>query len=642
MGKLFSFLIPSSNVPLPARQLVYITNILSVICSALTLILFSILYGLFGWLSSFTYTLLAALTFLSVTLINRKNWNVGRLVFCLTPAWMTLFITIYGKTIESDQSYITFFDSRFILLAATILPAIVFKLKERVKITFCLASTFICLSFYDPIHNAIGVGYYQRGFSAPSYYYINFITIISYFVLAFGIVVLKSLTEKAEQDATVLINEKDRINQQLVTQNEELQKKQGELSANREMLQQANTLIDEQQQKLIIYNTHLQALVVEKSKSLIQSNQELAKHNNELQQFSYTISHNLRGPVARLLGLSTMIKSSQNEAEQKQILNFIYQSTLDLDGVLRDLNHIIDIRYELYSVREKVILQEEWNKVLNILGENVVTGCKLLVAFDKAPFVYTIRAMLHSILYNLLSNAIKYRAPDRPLIVKVSSYQNENNEVILEVEDNGLGIDLPSQQQNVFKLYKRFHTHVMGKGLGLFLVKTQVETLNGEITVSSQINIGTLFRITLPIPPTVDKQIFFESKAAKLYYDANLNNTVLIWKKGVTSPEYRDAFESLLKTLKTYNTPGWIADLRLQGQVTEQDQIWFLTYVLPEAVRNGLKRIGAIGFKDPVRASYYEKMTKKVTEFGIDLQVFSTFDEAHQWMESYLFAKATV
>lgn len=81
--------------------------------------------------------------------------------------------------------------------------------------------------------------------------------------------------------------------------------------------------------------------------------------------------------------------------------------------------------------------------------------------------------------------------------------------------------------------------------------------------------------MTIPIPPNVSKQVFFESNAAKIYYDADINNTVIVWKRNITALEYRKAFQTVLHTLKTYNTPGWVADLRLQGVVPIEEQQWF-------------------------------------------------------------------
>lgn len=647
MRTIISFLAPGKGVPENLQQYVFITNILSLTLSVLTVILMTILYLLFG-VEVTTYMIFGvAVLFLFVILLNRLSFfNTGRLIFCLVPVWLTLFISIYGKMVNPQQSEIVYFDSRYILLATVILPAVVFRLNERVKIITCFVSTFICLAFFDPLHNMLEIGYYQRGFTSISYYYINYVTLISFLIIFSGVMVLKWITEKAELTSIHSLKQKDDLNQQLKeqnlkliklnteveAQNEELHQQQEELSASRELLEGANTLIHEQKERLVKYNEMLKDLVEQKSTDLIKANEELVKHNNELRQFSYTVSHNLRGPVARLLGLTNLLNSGLPAEENHKMMEFLHQSTSELDTILKDLNLIIDIRNDLYRVREKVMLEDEFSKAISILGENVKPEFKIVTNFVSAPYLFVIRAMLQSILYNLLSNAIKYRSPERMLRVDIKSYSHSEKETILEIRDNGLGIDLEKQRSNVFKLYKRFHTHMQGKGLGLYLVKTQVEALNGKIEVESEINNGTFFKLTFITPEAVDRQVFFESEAAQLYYDAHLNNTVIIWKRNITSIEYRNAFETVLQTLKTYRTPGWIADLRNQGTVLQEDQLWFVTNVVPEAVRNGLKRIATIGFNDPIRKDYYDRMIVKSAELGVTLRVFNSMEESMAWM----------
>lgn len=607
-----------------------------------------ILVALFG-VGTTTYMIFGvALLFLLVITLNRFSlFNASRLIFCLSPVWLTLFISMYGKIVNPEQSDIIYFDSRYILLATVILPAVVFRLKERAKILTCFVSIFICLTLFDPLHNLFGIGYYQRGFTALSYYYINYVILISFLAILIGVVVLKWITEKAEANSALALKQKDELNLQLKeqnlklvnlnsefeAQNEEMQQQQEEINASRDKLEEANELIHEQTKKLVQYNESLKDLVKEKSVELVKANEELIKHNNELRQFSYTVSHNLRGPVARLLGLTNLLGRGLPEAENVKMMDYLHQSTLELDTILQDLNLIIDIRNDLYRVREKVILEEEYQKAISILGENIKSEFKITTDFSAAPHLFVIRAMLQSILYNLISNAIKYRSPDRSLNITLKSYAQSERETVLEIRDNGLGIDLKKQSNNVFKLYKRFHTHMQGKGLGLYLVKTQVEALNGKIEIESEINYGTFFKLTFTKPEAVNKQVFFESEAAQLYYDADINNTVVIWKKNITSIEYRNAFETLLQTLKTYRTPGWIADLRNQGIVTQEDQLWFVTNVVPEAVRHGLKRIGTIGFHDPIRKDYYERMIAKSAELGVMLRVFDSMEEAVAWMQ---------
>ncbi len=650
MQSAFKFLLPSSLVPEPLRQGVHITNILALILFVLTIFLFYVLFSLFGWSATSGFIIAVACIFLLTIIANRTYYNFGRLLFCLAPVYLTLFITLYGKEAERYHSYITYFDSRFILLVTTIFPAIVFKLYERTKIGVCLASTFICLIFFDPIHSAFGLGYFQRGFDLPSYNYINYITFICYLVLLFGVFTLKGIMERAEQQAQRSFHELNFINNQLISKNQdltqlnrameihqtEMHRQQEEIKTSREKLTEANRLVNEHQQKLLSYNLELEKTVLEKSADLIATNEELVRHNNELQQFSYTISHNLRGPVARLLGLTNLLDKPISMAEKEVIGSLISKSGRELDEVLKDLSLIIDIRNDLYRVREKISFEEEWRKAFSMLQDQVRPGYKIDVDFSEAPDTYSIRAMIQSILFNLLSNAIKYRNPEIGLQIKVRTYGISGTDIVLKISDNGLGFNVEGQKENLFKLYKRFHTHVDGKGLGLYLIKTQLDTLGGKIDIESAINRGTAFTITLPVPIDVSKQVFFESEAAQIYYDANLNNTVIIWKKDITSIEYRRAFQTVLHTLKTYHTPGWIADLRLQGIVPDEDQIWFLKMVLPEAASAGLKRVAAVGFTDPIRSKYYDRMISKSADLNITLKVFDSLEEAINWMASFI------
>lgn len=646
----FKYLLPTQLASRSLQQGVFVTNILSTLFSVLTFILFYILYYLFGWSETSVYVIAIGVLFLSIPLINRWNYHVGRLLFCLVPVYLTLIISVYGKMQEPQYSYITYFDSRFIILVTTILPVLSFAFEERMKIIICMGSTLLVLIFFDPIHNYFQLGYFQRGFNASSYYYINYITLISFFVLAFGVITLKFITNRAEKRVTKANQELNTINQELLDRNtelvelnhsmmlqsEELLRQKKEIQESRELLAEANLLISKQQEKLVQSNQQLARMVEDKSADLLRTNEELVRHNNELRQFSYTVSHNLRGPVARLLGLTDLFHRLSEEEEKQEVSLMIQKSGLELDEVLKDLNLIIDLRNDLYQVREKIQFETEWKKTLSILKEQIRPGYTIQAKFDEAPFIYSIRAMIQSILYNLVSNAIKYRNPERNLEIQISSHQLVDQSIVLRVQDNGLGMDLNTQRQNIFKLYRRFHTHVDGKGLGLYLVKTQVDTLGGSIEIDSELNRGTTFMIRFPFPKDISHQIFFESEAAQIYYDAEINNTVIVWRKNITSLEYRRAFQAVLHTLKTYHTPGWIADLRLQGVVSDADQFWFMNTVIPEAVRCGLKRIAAVGFSDPIRKMYYERMVEKTKAEGIALMVFDNLENAHLWMEGFL------
>jgi light-regulated signal transduction histidine kinase (bacteriophytochrome) len=231
---------------------------------------------------------------------------------------------------------------------------------------------------------------------------------------------------------------------------------------------------------------------------LRRTNEELVKYNQELLQFSYTVSHNLRGPVARLLGLSELAQAEDELEKAKNWVNLISKTTGDLDIIIKDISKLLDLRNEPNQYRENVDLEREWQQSTSLLAD-VLSGDEIIVShFAAFPGLNTVRAFIQSVFYNLLSNAIKFRSPDRTLKVTATSRYDEGN-LIIEITDNGLGFDTHLHKEKLFKLYKRFHTHVAGRGLGLYLIKAQLDVLHGKIEVESRLDYGSVFRISIPV-----------------------------------------------------------------------------------------------------------------------------------------------
>lgn len=436
---------------------------------------------------------------------------------------------------------------------------------------------------------------------------------------------VKEITEKNEeiQAQSEILTESNnalhRLNVRIAEQREEIQ-------AQAEELIESNQVINK-------LNDHLQDEVEKKSYDLVQTNEELVRHNNELLQFSYTVSHNLRGPVARILGINNLIALSDNAGERENYLQLLNQVALDLDSVLKDLNLIIDTRNAVFKVRERIRLEDEWQKCLSLLEDYIFPDFVIKTDFSEEPYVYSIRAMIQNVFYNLLSNAIKYRSPDRQLKISVRSFTKDGY-VGIEVNDNGLGIDLNRHGENVFKLYRRFHTHVAGKGLGLYLMKTQIEVLKGKIQLNSALNVGTTFTILVPGMEDIQNQMFFENECAQLYYDARTNCINIVWKRTITTKEYRETYETLLQTVRVFHSPGWIADLRNQGTVDDSDRVWFLESVLPEAARYGLRRNAIIRHQDHPNSVNILRGIEQAKELGIEARIFDSMEEAKVWMQA--------
>ncbi|HTA27032.1 MAG TPA: PAS domain-containing protein [Bacteroidia bacterium] len=225
---------------------------------------------------------------------------------------------------------------------------------------------------------------------------------------------------------------------------------------------------------------------------------DLIQRNKDLEQFSYIISHNLRLPVANILGLVNNFSVHElPRIEQKEILSAIYVSVRRLDDVVMDLNKILNTRHGESESKQQVKFSDILNDTKVGLGYLIKKENVLIESdFKRTDSLFTVKSYLSSIFHNLILNSIKFHQPAlTPHITIVS--EKKGNKIILTFRDNGLGIDLTKNSDGLFGLYKRFHSHENGKGMGLFMVKAQVESLGGKITVRSEVNRGTCFTIEL-------------------------------------------------------------------------------------------------------------------------------------------------
>ncbi len=228
-------------------------------------------------------------------------------------------------------------------------------------------------------------------------------------------------------------------------------------------------------------------------------NHELVQQNQRLNQYSHIISHNLRGPIVTLLGLVTLFEQNKDSVFREEVISHIKTSSLHLDAIIKDLNLILSQPGKDLN-KTDVNLQEELQIVKDLLkGQIEAIEISIHTDFSKLQHLYTVKSFLQSILLNLLSNSIKYKKKDQPLKIDIHTRVTPDLQVCLTFADNGMGFDLEKNKDKVFNIYKRFHPHIEGKGLGLHLVKTQVELMGGRIEVETSVNSGATFRIYLGI-----------------------------------------------------------------------------------------------------------------------------------------------
>ncbi|MEJ1241998.1 ATP-binding protein [Chryseolinea sp. T2] len=322
---------------------------------------------------------------------------------------------------------------------------------------------------------------------------------------------LASQKEDLERQVAARTNDIVEQNREIIAQNEEIRQHneqimlhQKEIDRQRidvldknERLQEAYETIERQNLIIQQKNRELMAEVDHQTQYLRMKNQELAEQNARLEQFAYIISHNLRAPMARLVGLASVLRKSGDEEEKSDIIDLMVRSTADFDEVFRDLSMILSIQKLSPAVYTTIPLDQVTQKVMNQLSSEIRdTSVEVKTDFSEVPLLHSLPQYVESIFFNLISNSIKYRSPDRSPIINVRS-RRDNGSTQIIFSDNGLGIDLNRHRDTVFNLYKRFHFHVEGKGLGLYLVRTQVEALGGTIRIESDPKIGSIFTISL-------------------------------------------------------------------------------------------------------------------------------------------------
>lgn len=244
----------------------------------------------------------------------------------------------------------------------------------------------------------------------------------------------------------------------------------------------------------------IQRDVTEEKKQEVEKEQlikELTQNNKDLQQFSYITSHNLRAPLSNLTGLLNLIEDIPIENhELKEIIDGFNKSTHLLNDTINDLVRVIIIKDNPSIEKESLLLKDIFEDVFSQL-DFLIGLHKPIIKFDfeEVSFLNTNKSYLESILLNLLTNSIKYKSDTRKLKINIVAHQLEDS-VVLIFKDNGIGIDLERNKDKIFGLYQRFHDYPDSKGLGLYLVKSQVETMGGTISIDSKVNIGTTFTLT--------------------------------------------------------------------------------------------------------------------------------------------------
>lgn len=234
--------------------------------------------------------------------------------------------------------------------------------------------------------------------------------------------------------------------------------------------------------------------------NLEKKNAQLVRINNDLDNFVYTASHDLKAPMSNIEGLLESLKDTldaeiqQYSKETELILDMMKKSIDQFKDTIQDLTEITKTQKEPNADIENIHFEKVVRDVkVSLSGLLESAKAEIITDFEEVESIRFSKKNLKSIIYNLVGNAVKYRDRGRKPEVYLETKQTKDY-TILSIKDNGLGIEKENYDR-IFEMFKRLHAHEEGTGIGLYIVKRILDNVGGKIEVESEIGVGTEFKV---------------------------------------------------------------------------------------------------------------------------------------------------
>ncbi|MCG8309884.1 MAG: ATP-binding protein [Cytophagales bacterium] len=302
---------------------------------------------------------------------------------------------------------------------------------------------------------------------------------------------VKIRTQQIENQNKIL----EGANREILNQKSEIEIQNKLLKSKNEEISKAKKELDKTNEELISINSNLEDIVAERTSTLKLMNEELINSNNELDLFIYRASHDLKGPIARLLGMTLLAKMDNKDEALREYIELIEKGAVDINKVLNKLNNIHFINRETIN-REEIDFDKIIKECRSTLS-NYIDRSDLKISVVTAPD-FSLRSdyiLMKIIMENLLENAVFF-SKTKKVEIEIN-LRSSRKAMIISVEDNGLGI-LKEQQEKIFEMFYRGSEKSKGNGLGLYLVRRAVQKLHGKISVESEEGRYSCFTISLP------------------------------------------------------------------------------------------------------------------------------------------------
>jgi signal transduction histidine kinase len=228
---------------------------------------------------------------------------------------------------------------------------------------------------------------------------------------------------------------------------------------------------------------------------------QLSNRNKQLEQFTYTISHDLKNPSINLVELIKILHPNMQDHPDLAIFNMLEKTSSNMYNTLIELLNVLKATQEKGLKLEVLKVQEIIDDTIISIKHSIEKNkANITVNLNQETFLFH-KPHLQSIVYNLVSNAIKYKQLEVAPEIHIESYVKDGFNC-LTVKDNGLGVDMKKDGEKLFGMFQRLHNHVEGTGVGLHLIHSIIQEAGGRIDVDSQIGVGTTFTVYLPLTPT--------------------------------------------------------------------------------------------------------------------------------------------
>ncbi len=217
--------------------------------------------------------------------------------------------------------------------------------------------------------------------------------------------------------------------------------------------------------------------------------------NKQLINFAHIVSHNLRSHSANFSMLLEFLLEEKDQKERDNIINMLTEASDNLLETLDNLNEVVAISTNVNLEKKPVILSRKIKAVeKNLAAFLKKNKAEIINDIPESIEVKVVPAYLDSILMNFFTNAVKYKHPDRDPRIHLSA-DTVDQYTVLNITDNGLGIDMKKYGAKLFGMYKTFHHNSDARGIGLYITKNQIEAMNGKVTAQSEVGKGSTFNI---------------------------------------------------------------------------------------------------------------------------------------------------